>query len=315
VKVHGSDCRDGYIHWDAVDSANWTAPNFAAPKPTTSNFNAPNFATSNFAAPKFAAWLDPYTRGVRAGRRLPGLAAISLAAIFLIGCAGRQPAANRQPAPPVQPGPEPPAETAKSDASPVIPTPRTGVPFEEGKASWYGAPFHGRQASDGEIYDMNKLTAAHRTLPFNTMVRVTNLNNGKSTTVRITDRGPFVDNRIIDLSYAAAREIESVGPGVVPVRLEILSAIDPTVGFFTVQIGAFRDRANAERLRDRLSSSYSPVAIQSFESPGGSYYRVHVGKVSGEDAAKKLGEQLHQREGVKPLIFRVDTSAPGGGDL
>jgi rare lipoprotein A len=189
------------------------------------------------------------------------------------------------------------------------------VPFEEGKASWYGAPFHGRQASNGEIYDMNKLTAAHRTLPFNTMVRVTNLNNVKTTTVRITDRGPFVDNRIIDLSYAAAREIESVGPGVVPVRLEILSAIDPTVGFFTVQIGAFHDRANAERLRDRLSSSYSPVAIQSFESPTGSYYRVHVGKVSGEDAAKKLGEQLHQREGVKPLIFRVDTSAPGGGDL
>jgi rare lipoprotein A len=269
----------------------------------------------NFTALNFTARLDRYTRAVRGGWRLPGLAAIFLAAIFLVGCAGRQPAANRQPAPPVQPGPEPPAETAKSDASPVIPTPRAGVPFEEGKASWYGAPFHGRQASNGEIYDMNKLTAAHRTLPFNTMVRVTNLNNGKSTTVRITDRGPFVDNRIIDLSYAAAREIESVGPGVVPVRLEILSAIDPTVGFFTVQIGAFRDRANAERLRDRLSSSYSPVAIQSFESPNGSYYRVHVGKVSGEDAAKKLGEQLHQREGVKPLIFRVDTSAPGGGDL
>jgi rare lipoprotein A len=210
----------------------------------------------------------------------------------------------------VQPGPAPPAETAKRDAnvSPVIPTPHEGVVFEEGKASWYGAPFHGRHASNGEIYDMNKLTAAHRTLPFNTVVRVTNQTNGKSTTVRITDRGPFVDNRIIDLSYAAAREIESIGPGVVPVRLEILSAIDPTAGFFTVQIGAFRERANAERLRDRLSSTYSPVAIQSFESPNGSYYRVHVGKVSGEDAAKKLGEQLHEREGVKPLIFRVDTN-------
>jgi len=210
----------------------------------------------------------------------------------------------------VQPGPEPPAETAKGEAGvpPVIPTARGGVVFEEGKASWYGAPFHGRQASNGEIYDMNKLTAAHRTLPFNTVVRVTNMTNGKSTTVRITDRGPFVDNRIIDLSYAAAREIESIGPGVVPVQLEILSAIDPTAGFFTVQIGAFRERANAERLRDRLSSSYSPVAIQSFESANGSYYRVHVGKVSGEDAAKRLGEQLHEREGVKPLIFRVDTN-------
>jgi rare lipoprotein A len=242
--------------------------------------------------------------------RLFGSASIFVVAIFLIGCAGRPPAANRQPAPPVQPAPAPPAETAKSDASvpPVIPTPRGGVVFEVGKASWYGAPFHGRHASNGEIYDMNKLTAAHRTLPFNTVVRVTNETNGKSTTVRITDRGPFVDNRIIDLSYAAAREIESIGPGVVPVRLEILSAIDPTAGFFTVQIGAFRERANAERLRDRLSSSYSPVAIQSFESANGSYYRVHVGKVSGEDAAKKLGEQLHEREGVKPLIFRLDTN-------
>jgi rare lipoprotein A len=239
-------------------------------------------------------------------------ASIFVVAIFLMGCAGRQPAANRQPAPPVQPGPEAPAESAKREAGApsVIPTPHEGVPFEEGKASWYGAPFHGRQASNGEIYDMNKLTAAHRTLPFNTVVRVTNMTNGKSTTVRITDRGPFVDNRIIDLSYAAAREIESIGPGVVPVRLEILSAIDPNAGFFTVQIGAFRERANAERLRDRLSSSYSPVAIQSFDSPNGSYYRVHVGKVSGEDAAKRLGEQLHEREGVKPLIFRVDTNSP-----
>jgi rare lipoprotein A len=245
--------------------------------------------------------------------RLFGFASIVLAAIFLTGCAARQPSANRSPAPPVQPGPEPPAEANSGAGAPPV-NPASGVPFEEGKASWYGAPFHGRRASDGEIYDMNKLTAAHRTLPFNTMVRVTNTANGKSTTVRITDRGPFVDNRIIDLSYAAAKEIGSIGPGVVPVRLDILSAIDPTAGFFTVQIGAFRERANAERLRDRLSTSYSPVAIQSFDSPSGSYYRVHVGKVSGQNAAKKLGEELHQREGVTPLIFRVDTNAPGGGN-
>jgi rare lipoprotein A len=257
-----------------------------------------------------------FARGSRIFFRFATLASIFLVAVFLVGCAARQPAANRAPAPPVQPGPEPPAETAKSDAGvpPVNSAPGTGVIFEEGKASWYGAPFHGRQASNGEIYDMNKLTAAHRTLPFNTVVRVTNVSNGKSTTVRITDRGPFVDNRIIDLSYAAAKEIGSIGPGVVPVRIEILSAIDPTAGFFTVQIGAFRDRANAERLRDRLSSSYSPVAVQSFESPGGSYYRVHVGKVSGEDAAKKLGQELREREGVTPLIFRVDTSAARGAN-
>jgi rare lipoprotein A len=160
---------------------------------------------------------------------------------------------------------------------------------------------------------MYKLTAAHRTLPFETMVRVTNLNNGKSTVVRITDRGPFVDNRIIDLSLAAAREVGSIGPGVVPVRVEVLSpGVDPTTGFFTVQVGAFRDRGNAERLRDRLSVSYSPIFIQQYDSPDGVFYRVRVGRISGEDAAHQFGEQLHDREGFTPLVTRLDEGSPAG---
>jgi rare lipoprotein A len=161
---------------------------------------------------------------------------------------------------------------------------------------------------------MNKLTAAHRTLPFETVVRVTNLTNGKSTVVRITDRGPFVDNRIIDLSLAAAREIESVGPGIVPVRLEILSAIDPSAGFFTVQVGAFRDRSNAERLRERLSASYSPIYIQQMEAGDGTFYRVRVGKIPGEDAAHQFGEQLRTREGFAPVIVRLDDVALAGAN-
>ena len=186
--------------------------------------------------------------------------------------------------------------------------------MEEGNASWYGVPFNGRRASNGEIYDMYKLTAAHRTLPFETMVRVTNLSNGKSTTVRITDRGPFVDNRIIDLSLAAAREIDSVGPGVVHVRVEVLTqGIDPTGGFFTVQIGAFKDQGNAQRLRDRLNLSYSPIFIQQYDSPDGTFYRVRVGKITGEDAARQLGEQLRSREGVTPIVVRLDETAPVGG--
>jgi len=184
---------------------------------------------------------------------------------------------------------------------------------EEGNASWYGAPFHGRRASNGEVYDMYKLTAAHRTLPFETMVRVTNLNNGKSTTVRITDRGPFVENRIIDLSLAAAREIELVGPGVARVRVEVLGNVDPTAGFFTVQVGAFRDPSNAERLRDRLSASYSPIFIQQYDSPDGMFYRVRVGKISGEDAARQFGDQLHSHEGFVPFVTRLDEGAPAGG--
>ena len=184
---------------------------------------------------------------------------------------------------------------------------------EEGNASWYGIPFHGRHASNGEVYDMNKLTAAHRTLPFDSKVRVTNLTNGKSTIVRITDRGPFVEGRIIDLSMAAAREIDSIGAGVVPVRIEVVSPIDPTIGFFTVQVGAFRDRSNAERLRERLSASYSPIFIQNYDSPNGVYYRVRVGKVPGEDAARQFGEQLRSREGFTSFIVRLDEGVPSGG--
>ncbi len=195
------------------------------------------------------------------------------------------------------------------------PAPVTSDYMEEGNASWYGEPFHGRRASNGEIYDMYKLTAAHRTLPFETVVRVTNLDNGKSTVVRITDRGPFVENRIIDLSLAAAREIESVGPGVVPVRVEVLSpGVDLSAGFFTVQVGAFRDHSNAERLRDRLSVSYSPIFIQQYDSPEGIFYRVRVGKISGEDAARQFGDQLRDREGFTPFVTRLDEGTPAGGN-
>jgi rare lipoprotein A len=254
--------------------------------------------------------------------------------LVLTGCASRRVTANGQPAPSppstaspdtiestkraTDAGPAPPA------TSPPTPSPKRGKPsqspapagyIEEGNASWYGVPFNGRRASNGEIYDMYKLTAAHRTLPFETMVRVTNLSNGKSTTVRITDRGPFVDNRIIDLSLAAAREIDSVGPGVVHVRVEVLTqGIDPTGGFFTVQIGAFKDQGNAQRLRDRLNLSYSPIFIQQYDSPDGTFYRVRVGKVSGEEAARQFGEQLRNREGVTPIVVRLDEATPSGGN-
>jgi peptidoglycan lytic transglycosylase len=254
--------------------------------------------------------------------------------VYSFGCASRKPIADRRQPPPAEPSSTPPAtadaakrstDVPEPSATPlaVVPAPKRSKPAsapapfgytEEGNASWYGVPFHGRRASNGEIYDMYKLTAAHRTLPFETMVRVTNLNNGKSTVVRITDRGPFVDNRIIDLSLAAAREVDSVGAGVVPVRVEVLGGVDPTAGFFTVQVGAFRERANAERLRDRLSASYSPMFIQQYDSPDGVFYRVRVGRISGEDAAHQFGEQLRDREGFTPLVTRLDEGIPAGGN-
>lgn len=258
---------------------------------------------------------------LRARWFVPALAAmLCCAAIFVTGCGGRQPVAaappptNTTPEPAPQPMPEPSSRPAGTPAAAAPKPHEGGQVYEEGKASWYGAPFHGRQASNGETYDMYKFTAAHRTLPFNTMVRVTNMTNGKSTTVRITDRGPFVDNRIIDLSYAAAKQIESIGPGVVTVQLEILSAIDPNEGTFTIQVGAFKDKANAEKLVRRLSADYTSVELQSFHTPKGeAFYRVHVGRISSEDAAKKMSEELHAREGVKPLIFRVDNGRVENG--
>ncbi len=241
-------------------------------------------------------------------RRLRKFCGFSLLCVgFVSGCGSRHTVANRPE--PAQP------DTTEPSKKRDIPAPNPAMSryTEQGNASWYGIPFNGRRASNGEIYDMHKLTAAHRTLPFDTVVRVTNLSNGKSTVVRITDRGPFVDNRIIDLSMAAAQEIDSIGPGVVPVRLEILSpGIDPTSGFFTVQVGAFRDRGNAERLRERLNPEYSPIFIQPYDSPDGLFYRVRVGKVPGEDAAQHFGERLRNREGIKPIVVRLDDGGSPG---
>ena len=257
--------------------------------------------------------------------RLAPRTAVLLLGFVAAGCASRRTAPSTSYPPPAQPSaaPESTADSAKRNTSVPPPAAKHGkIPpapapvgyTEEGSASWYGNPFHGRRASNGEVYDMYKLTAAHRTLPFETMVRVTNLNNGKSTTVRITDRGPFVGNRIIDLSLAAAREIESVGPGVVPVRIEVLGNVDVTAGFFTVQVGAFKDRGNAERLRDRLALSYTPIFIQQYDSPEGIFYRLRVGKVSGEDAANELAEQLRSKEGFTTLVFRLDDSKSSGAN-
>jgi rare lipoprotein A len=173
-------------------------------------------------------------------------------------------------------------------------------------ASWYGIPFNGRRAADGEIYDMHQLTAAHRTLPFGAVVRVTNLQNGKQIEVRITDRGPFVANRVIDLSLAAAQSIDMVGPGTAPVRLEILGGPSPQVGFFGVQVGAFRNRDNAERLGAQLEARYAPISIVTYDSPTDLFYRLRVGRVPTQDAASKLAEQLKSDGQTTTFVVRLD---------
>jgi rare lipoprotein A len=196
----------------------------------------------------------------------------------------------------------------KSGAPPAIER-QPAVPggyVEEGVASWYGAPFNGRRTSNGEIYDMHTFTAAHRTLPFNCIVRVTNLNNGKQTEVRINDRGPFVANRVIDLSLAAAQAIEMWGPGTANVRLEILSGPNPRTGFFGVQVGAFKVQENAERFRLEMDAAYPPATIETYEAVDGTYYRVRVGKLPSEDAAQKLADRLRGEGRKAAVVVRID---------
>jgi rare lipoprotein A len=188
------------------------------------------------------------------------------------------------------------------ERQPAIP----GEYVEEGVASWYGDPFNGRRTSNGEIYDMRQFTAAHRTLPFGAIVRVTNLRNGKQTEVRITDRGPFVANRVIDLSLSAAQAIDMVGAGTAPVRLEILGGPNPQSGFFGVQVGAFQSQDNAERFRAQLGARYSPVTVAEYDSPTGTFYRVRVGRLPSQEAAQQLADQLRSGGQLTTFVVRLD---------
>jgi rare lipoprotein A len=177
---------------------------------------------------------------------------------------------------------------------------------EEGLASWYGKPYHGRPAADGEIYDMETLVAAHRLMPFNTWLKVTNLANHKSVNVRIIDRGPFVDGRIIDLSKAAARQIDLLGPGIGQVRLEVIGApVDiPANDFYAVQVGAFSVAANAERVRMQYAQRFgtAQLAVKQGTVP---LWRVLIGKEPSVQAAQQLANVL-SAENRDVFIVRLD---------
>jgi rare lipoprotein A len=163
-------------------------------------------------------------------------------------------------------------------AEPAAPRGAQPLHVETGLASWYGPNYHSRPASSGEIYDQHGYTAAHRTLPLHTLVRVTNVKNGSSTLVRINDRGPFIEGRIIDLSLAAAQKIDVWRPGVAPVRVEVLEAPKPLDrgGRWAVQIGAFRDARQATDLRLRLEQRYRTARVRQFTGPTGEWLLVRV---------------------------------------
>ncbi len=197
-----------------------------------------------------------------------------------------------------------------------LPSPPAGAslaPYagETGVASWYGHPYHGRAAASGEVYDMEQLTAAHRTLPFGTQVRVHNLVNERSVDVRINDRGPFVEGRIIDLSHAAARAIGMLGPGTARVHLEMVSA--PAViapGYYAVQVGAFRMQDNAERLRSQMEARHGACKLV-LRGGDPALWRVLVGREATIEDANALAQRLRQENATmgQAFIVRVDAAS------
>src|SRR5580698_5139674 len=193
--------------------------------------------------------------------------------------------------------------TAKTPKPPAAPSAAVEK-NEVGLASWYGHPYHGRASASGEIYDMEQMTAAHRTLPFGTMVRVHDLDNEKNVEVRINDRGPFVDGRIIDLSHAAARAIEMIGPGTARVWLEILNAPAVSQAHFGVQVGAFRNRENAENLRRAMEAKYGRARlVQRADTPG--WWHVVVGMEPTQDGALALANRIRGEDSAVTSAFVV----------
>ena len=178
---------------------------------------------------------------------------------------------------------------------PPAPRPAAVGSTETGVASWYGIPYDGRRASSGEIFDMRQLTAAHRTLPFDTWVEVTNLENGKRVDVRINDRGPFVGGRIIDLSMAAADRIDMIRSGIARVKLTILPP--PAAGEYAVQAGAFSDQDRAEAFRRTLPFPNSRVV------EGSGLWRVIVGSRMQKDEADALAARI-KASGNDALVIR-----------
>lgn len=173
---------------------------------------------------------------------------------------------------------------------------------QQGIASWYGQDFHGKPTSCGELYNMFGISAAHKTLPLGTWVKVRNLDNQRELELRVNDRGPFVRGRIIDLSYGAAQELGVVGPGTAQVEVIALGTPaeggsgyvpgDYYSGNFTFQVGAFRERGNAERLLARLDRTYSNAHITTWFNGNETLYRVRVGKCTSLEEASRYESLL-----------------------
>jgi rare lipoprotein A len=183
---------------------------------------------------------------------------------------------------------------------------------EIGFASWYGPEFHGRRTSSGEIYDMHQLTAAHRELPLGTWIMVSNLDNGRTVEVRVNDRGPFVRDRIVDVSYGAGRLLGMIGPGVIPVRVTVTRLATGNAGTtlglaarFTVQVGSFISPENARALERSLVDGFPEVEVVRRTVGRDTFFRVWVGDFARRTDARAMAERLAGR-GLPVLVIERD---------
>jgi rare lipoprotein A len=208
---------------------------------------------------------------------------------------------------PAEPSTHPKPEEEADLAEPVIPPGAKPLETQSGLASWYGPPYHNRRGSNGEIYNMHAMTAAHRTFPLGSIVRVTNLKTGSTASVRITDRGPFIPGRIIDLSLAAARKVDLVQAGVAQVKVELMESgvSAASAGKWAVQIGGMPDEKAASKLADHLTHRYHTAKVLRFKSPAGDWWiRVRV-LDDDHERAQKLAAETETPEGAVFLV-RLD---------
>jgi rare lipoprotein A len=236
---------------------------------------------------------------------LRALPALFILCLLVAGCSHRHVQAPAPPPPPAEE--QPPAESVPPPPAPEAPRHGGKVIYSQvGMASWYGSPYHNRRSADGKIYNQDGMTAAHRTLPFGTVVRVTNLATRQSAVLTITDRGPFVPNRMIDLSRAAAIKTGVYRTGVAKVRMDVLRSPQAigAGGRWCVQIGVFRHSSSAIRLRNHLQHEFPDANVIEFTGPTGHWVRI---RPSGEAhrAAVDIARSLHPAEG-QAYVVRLD---------
>lgn len=253
-------------------------------------------------------------RGAMTWRAFAGAASLGLA--LLAGCSHKEKVAATPPPPPAIPESAPTTSVPPPAGAP-LPTPAMSadeefvathepISTETGVASWYGPPYHNRVGANGMVYDENGISAAHRTLPMGSLIRVTNVRTGQSAVMRITDRGPFVPGRILDLSIGAAKAVGVYRPGLAEVRIDVYSTPKPMNegGRWCVQIGAFEHRSEALRLETKLEREYESARVIEFTGPTGYWVRIRPAN-DDRTVAEEIAHTLRPVEGEAWLV-RLD---------